>query len=369
MDGDVRLWDLANRRTAASLRGHRGAVRGVAIAPDGLHALSCGDDCTIRLWSMPASEMGNHAGSSDGGAAQQEAVTVFQGRNSFRAVDHRSKGSTFVTAGAQVDVWDQNRSEPVQTFSWGADTVVSVRCNPAEPDIFASTASDRSIALYDMRMGTPLRKLVMQTRTNAVAWNPREPFNFVAANEDCRCYTYDMRKLKTALCVHEDHVSAVMDVDFSPTGREFVTGSYDRTVRIFPYNGGHSREVYHTKRMQRVFSVRFSGDATYVLSGSDDTNIRLWKAKASQQMGVLLPREKKKQAYMEAIKNRYKHLPEIKRIDRHRHLPKPIYKVEKLRHTMRDAERAKDARRREHSAPGSVPHPPARKKRIVAELE
>ena len=42
-----------------------------------------------------------------------------------------------------------------------------------------------------------------------------------------------------------------MDVDYSPTGREFVAGSYDRSVRIFAYNGGRSREVYHTKRMQR----------------------------------------------------------------------------------------------------------------------
>lgn len=61
-----------------------------------------------------------------------------------------------------------------------------------------------------------------------------------------------------------------MDVDYAPTGREFVAGSYDRSVRIFKYNGGHSREVYTTKRMQRVFAVRFSGDATYVFSGSDD---------------------------------------------------------------------------------------------------
>lgn len=38
-------------------------------------------------------------------------------------------------------------------------------------------------------------------------------------------------------------MSAVMDVDYSPTGREFVAGSYDRSVRIFAYQGGHSREV------------------------------------------------------------------------------------------------------------------------------
>lgn len=70
-----------------------------------------------------------------------------------------------------------------------------------------------------------------------------------------------------------------MDVDYSPTGREFVAGSYDRSVRIFPHMGGHSREVYHTKRMQRVFSVKFSGDGTYVFSGSDDMNVRVWKVR------------------------------------------------------------------------------------------
>ena len=80
------------------------------------------------------------------------------------------------------------------------------------------------------------------------------------------------------LCA-QDFVSAVMDVDYSPTGREFVAGSYDRSVRIFAYNGGHSREVYHTKRMQRVFAVRFSGDASYVFSGSDDMNLRVWKVR------------------------------------------------------------------------------------------
>jgi WD repeat and SOF domain-containing protein 1 len=85
----------------------------------------------------------------------------------------------------------------------------------------------------------------------------------------------------------QDFVSAAMDVDFSPTGREFVAGSYDRSVRIFAYNGGHSREVYHTKRMQRVFAVRFSGDGSYVFSGSDDMNVRIWKVRPDH--GTTLP--------------------------------------------------------------------------------
>lgn len=33
--------------------------------------------------------------------------------------------------------------------------------------------------------------------------------------------------------VHMDHVGAVVHVDYSPTGREFVSGSYDKTIRIY----------------------------------------------------------------------------------------------------------------------------------------
>lgn len=42
-----------------------------------------------------------------------------------------------------------------------------------------------------------------------------------------------------------------MDIDYSPTGKEFVTGSYDKTIRIFPLDSGRSRETYHGKRLQK----------------------------------------------------------------------------------------------------------------------
>lgn len=32
-------------------------------------------------------------------------------------------------------------------------------------------------------------------RSNAVAWNPQEPMNFVCANEDTNLYTFDLRNL------------------------------------------------------------------------------------------------------------------------------------------------------------------------------
>ncbi|KAG5052998.1 hypothetical protein JHK87_005196 [Glycine soja] len=363
---NIRLWDLAARRTVCQFPGHRGAVRGLTASTDGRILVSCGTDCTIRLWSVPITTLME---SDDSTKSTVEPASVYVWKNAFWGVDHQWDGEHFATAGAQVDIWNHNRSQPINSFEWGSDTVISVRFNPGEPNLLATSASDRSIILYDLRMSSPVRKMIMMTKTNSICWNPMEPINFTAANEDGNCYSYDARKLDEAKCVHRDHVSAVMDVDYSPTGREFVTGSYDRTVRIFQYNGGHSKEIYHTKRMQRVFAVKFSGDGSYVISGSDDTNLRLWKAKASEQLGVILPRERKKHEYHEAIKKRYKHLPEVNRIARHRHLPRPIFKASALMRVMADAKRRKEEKRKAHSAPGSITTQPLRRRRIIKEVE
>ena len=39
-----------------------------------------------------------------------------------------------------VDVPGIYRSQPVNTFQWGNDTVISVRFNPGEPAVFAASA-------------------------------------------------------------------------------------------------------------------------------------------------------------------------------------------------------------------------------------
>ena len=51
------------------------------------------------------------------------------------------------------------------------------------------------------------------------------------------------------------------------------------------------------------------------------------QANASEQLGTIKAREKNKKSYEQALVKRYHHLHEVKRIERHRHLPSSIYKV------------------------------------------
>jgi len=367
-DGEVRLWDLSTRTCLQSTALHRGFVQGICCTPSGDHFISVGQDKTIRIQSLakyttggggsanPSSgggggridvggggSAGAGAGAADDSDDEEEEAVQILSKNFFTGVDHHRRQDMFATSGPVVDLWSMHRSEPLNTFSWGADTVTSVKFNPVEVNVLATTADDRNIALYDCRAATPIRKVIMRMRTNAICWNPMEAFNFTCANEDHNLYTFDMRNLDKAKNVHKDHVSAVLDIDYSPTGKQFVSGAYDRTMRIFEFNGGHSNEIYHTKRMQRIFSVKWSSDAKYVLSGSDEMNIRLWKAKAHEHIGTQSARQSAAQKYNDSLKERFKYHPEVRRIAKHRHVPKEVYVAKREKQIMEAAAKRKAA--------------------------
>lgn len=43
----------------------------------------------------------------------------------------------------------------------------------------------------------------------------------------------------------------------------------------------------------------------FVMTGSDDTNLRIWKANASEKLGTMVPREERKLEYRQSLKRRY----------------------------------------------------------------
>lgn len=73
--------------------------------------------------------------------------------------------------------------------------------------------------------------------------------------------------------------------------------------------------------------------------------------------------------YSEALKEKFASHPQIRRIARHRQVPKHIYNAQKELRTIREKVTRKESNRRKHSKPGSVPFVPERKKHIIKEDE
>ncbi|KAF3179201.1 rRNA-processing protein sof1 [Orbilia oligospora] len=361
-DGVVKLWEMTDRSEVYSVKAHDGVVKDMCYSDDG-KLLTCASDQKIKLWDHPSKLEGKSTGD------QIKPLMTYLGANSFNSITHHRYDQVFATASSSIGIWDISRSKPTSNLNWGSDSINVVRFNPTETSILASAGADRSLVFYDLRMSTPVTKLITTMSTNAISWNPVEPFNLAIGNEDHNAYIFDMRKLERALNVLKDHVAAVMDVCYSPTGQELVTGSYDRTLRIYSVREhGHSRDIYHTKRMQRIFSVAFTPDARYVLSGSDDGNIRLWRAKASERSHVRSTRERVKLEYDEALKKRYQHMPEIRRIARHRHLPKTIKKMSETKKVQLGSIKRKDENRRKNGELMSA-RTPERQKMVVKTIQ
>ncbi|XP_063986211.1 DDB1- and CUL4-associated factor 13 [Diachasmimorpha longicaudata] len=354
-DGEVKIWDLPQRICYRSILAHDGILRAITFSNDAENFITVGDDKMIKTWRFH----------TDAESQEDLPINTIISKNIISSISHHRRKPEFVTCGEVCQLWEETRNEPIKTFKWGVDSLHHVAYNLVQSNLLAACASDRSIILYDTRDTGPLRKVTLKLRTNKLAWNPMEAYTFTSANEDYNLYTFDIRKLKTPVNVHMDHVGAVTDVDYSPTGKEFVSGSYDKSLRIFEVNKGHSRDIYHTKRMQRLTNIAWSLDDKYIISGSDEMNIRVWKARASEKLGVLKPRERAALNYNSTLKEKFAGHPQIRRIARHRQVPKHIYNAQDELRTIRNKRKTKEAKRRAHSRPGSVPYVSERKAHVV----
>lgn len=320
-DGVVKVWDLTDRDQIWNATAHENIVKGMEWTRD-QKLLTCAADRTMKLFD-PYNTPSDSA-----------PIASWLGSGAFTSLSHHRSKNAVAAASSVVSIYDLERHTAApEVLKWptAIDTITSVAFNYVETSVLASCASDRSVVIYDLRTSTPVTKTVLNFASNHIAWSPMEAFNFATASEDHNIYLFDMRKMNRAINVLKDHVAAVMDVEFSPTGEELVSASWDRTIRLWKRNSGHSRDIYHTKRMQRVMAARWTPDAKYVLSGSDDGNIRIWRANASQREGIKSTRHRQALEYNEALTERYSHMPEIKRIKRHRHVPKVIKKAGEIK--------------------------------------
>jgi guanine nucleotide-binding protein subunit beta-2-like 1 protein len=121
--------------------------------------------------------------------------------------------------------------------------VTQIATTPRYPDVIVSSSRDKSIIMWKL------------------------------TRDDQYSYGLPQRALK-------GHGHFVTDVVLSSDGQYALSGSWDKTLRLWDLNQGKTTRqfVSHTKD---VLSVAFSADNRQIVSGSRDKSIKLWNTLAA----------------------------------------------------------------------------------------
>ncbi|KAI4292609.1 DDB1- and CUL4-associated factor 13 [Pancytospora philotis] len=317
-DNQVALWDMKTRAKISSTR-YDAPIAAIALDQD---------------QNIYASQ----AKSIFGRGTEYRAGSIVRGLDfsSFSS----GTGDISVAAADNIQIFDVSRHTPKITYDVRDSLAVSF--NSSFRHLMAGITA-LGIDMYDNRACRPVATLAA-TGASCMEFNPQQGYVLGVGNEDGNAYSYDIRQLDKPLGTYRGHVNAVVSIAFNPNGKELATGSYDKSIRIFNFQDRKARDCYYNDRMHLVHGLVYSNDGRFIVSGSDDGSLRLWKARASQKTTPVSRREREAGEYRDALKNKFKGVASIERIAKHRHLPKELKQAGKERHEMHEAKLRRDAR-------------------------
>jgi len=159
----------------------------------------------------------------------------------------------------------------------------SVFCVAFSPDStkIVSSSGDETIRVWDIALSRVVTHIATPNAlVVSVAFSPDGKWIASSASSLPYIRLWDARTGAQVPHLFEGHTNPVHCVAFSPDGRHIVSGSRDKTIRIWDVQRGHGRILVHPTdsdgHTDSTSAVAFSPDGKRIVSGSRDTTVRVW---------------------------------------------------------------------------------------------
>jgi WD40 repeat protein/transcriptional regulator with XRE-family HTH domain len=259
-DGTARMWD---RKTGQEVRqfGCPYLVYQVAFAPDGRSVLTNCGDTSIRLWDPET-----------GKELHQFAPTDFADQPFF---SRDGKRLLAASRDAIVWEWDTETGQLVKRIKVPLSARSRLFVSPDGKYVLTQAFSDHVVRLWSIgQTVTEIRSLSYDDTlfSFSVAFSSDNAHILIGYSGGA-ILVWDVTSGEIVQSL-KGHTAAVTGITLSPDGKYVLTGSADKTVRLWDWHTG--AEVLRLSQPDPVFASTLSADGRYVLAGANDGTVRLW---------------------------------------------------------------------------------------------
>jgi WD40 repeat protein/serine/threonine protein kinase len=325
-DGTIRLWNPETGAQLPSLEGHPSFVNTLAFSPDSSRLASGGEDHAIRLWNV-----------ADG----QKLLTLRGHSQGITSLDFSPDGQRIISASVDgaLKLWDSTSDRQLVLRDHKA-WVTSVVFSP-DGKRMATSSGDKLVILWDVKSGNRLLTLEgSRGWVNSVAFSP-DGKSLAAADEYSRVqiwnaisgakiqsidnldnfvrgvtFSPDGSLLAACTGAHEgltnrpgvvyvlnaktrdqvqcfrDHSGRVRTIAFSPNGERIASGggggpyrpTADSACELLIWEPRTGRIIHRLRaHLASINSVVFSPNGRWLVSGSEDGDVRIWDAESGAE--------------------------------------------------------------------------------------
>jgi serine/threonine protein kinase/WD40 repeat protein len=285
----IQIWDVAERRLARLLRGHRGRITGLAFAPDGHSLASTAMDGGVHLWSLAA----------EAGPTQAANGLLWIG---FPAPQFSPDGSLLSVekdGGTRCVILDPSNLQ--EKFSFPGRSPSNRRYgqqlagfSPDAKQFAVLSHYDTGSELQIWRVGAPTNRAIILLGTNflffpqlsadgkilAVVGTGQSRSNamvqlFKAGNGELILTAPGGGSIGERCCLTAD-------------GRKFFSS---KGSEIYVWDVASAKAIRTLQCNNRVWALRASPDSQTLAAGLDDNSILLWDVHAGTRIGTLTGHE------------------------------------------------------------------------------
>ena len=286
-DNTCGQWDVASGEELSELvLRHPGWVIGMDVTDGGELALTSCDDGNLRLWSLEDAQL----------------LQTIEPKESvlFTSIDISPDGRLAVAACAAngtVQMWRLDTGEEITS---GDQRQAWLNLGGRSGILWAARFAPQGDRLLTIG-GNDARLWDLETRASVTRFTPHGTVASADISPDGRLLVtgswdrsakiWDIAAGKAIRKLDGVHHGYVNSVEFSPDGALILTGSDDGTAQLWDVATGKPGQPVFRGHESRVRQARFSSDGSKVLTTSNDKTARVWDARTGESLVTLVGHE------------------------------------------------------------------------------